>query len=312
MSMRTWICNVVARPGTRPIRKAPHRARLAVEALEDRVVPAAPTITRSLAAVTVNEGSPAANTGTFNDADGRATVGLTASLGTVTAFGAFGTWSWSYTPPDGPAGPTTVTITARDDTGLTASTTFTLTVNNVAPTITAFTVPATGAEGSPVNLSASATDPAGADDPLTYTWTVTRPDGSTLTTLNGASASFTPPDNGAYGVSLTVSDGDGGTASRVAPAGLAAWWRGEGNAADAQGGLNGALVGGVTFAPGRVGQPFSFNGAGRVEVADAPGLDLTGAATLEAWVSPSSLSFADGLGAVLAKSGWPARNYALF
>src|SRR5262245_65255486 len=108
---------------------------------------------------------------------------------------------------------------------------------------------------------------------LTWTWTIYRPDDTTLTTLTGASATFTPPDNGAYGVSLTVSDGFGGTASRVAPTGLVSWWRGEGNATDAQGVNHGTLVGGVTFAPGQVGQAFSFDGTGRVNVPDAPVLD---------------------------------------
>ena len=144
---------------------------------------------------------------------------LTASMGAVTQNNTNGTWSWSYTPPDGPASPT-VTITATDTGGLTATTSFTLNVLNVPPTITAFTVPASGAEGSPVNLSAAATDP-GVLDTLTYTWTVTRPDGSTFATLTGAQASFTPPDNGDYGVSLTVTDKDGGTASRsAAPSGM--------------------------------------------------------------------------------------------
>ena len=307
-----------------------------------------PTILSQLAAVTVNEGAQATNSGAFDDAQGRNTVTLTASLGTVTRNDAAGTWSWAYTPPDGPAS-TTVTITATDNFGLTATTTFALTVNNVAPTIaisgaasvnegatytltlgavtdpgtdtvsqyivnwgdgnntyttggakthtyadgsatqaitvalidedgtfknranplsvtvnnvpptiTAFTVPATGVEGSPVALSATATDPGGANDPLTYTWTVTRPDGTTLTTLSGASATFTPPDNGGYGVSLTVNDGDGGVTSL----GLTNSWRGEGNALDSQGGNNGTLVGGVTFAAGKVGQAFSLDGVG--------------------------------------------------
>ena len=188
-----------------------------------------------MAALTANEGTPATNTGTFADAQGRGTVTLTASVGTVTQNTTNGTWSWSYTPPDGPAS-STVTITATDTGGLIASTSFTLNVLNVAPTITAFSVPSNGAEGSPVNLSATATDPAGANDTLTYTWTITRPDGSTFATLTGAQASFTPPDNGNYGVSLTVSDGDGGTASRsAAPVGLVSWWRGQGNANDALG-----------------------------------------------------------------------------
>jgi uncharacterized repeat protein (TIGR03803 family) len=39
MSMRSWIRNLFSRPATCTIRKAPHRSRLAVEALEDRTVP---------------------------------------------------------------------------------------------------------------------------------------------------------------------------------------------------------------------------------------------------------------------------------
>src|SRR5262249_44144760 len=37
---------------------------------------------------------------------------------------------------------------------------------------------------------------------------------SPVATLTGASADFTPPDNDYYAVELTVSDGDGGTATR--------------------------------------------------------------------------------------------------
>src|SRR5262245_62263012 len=40
MTMRSWLRHMFARPVTRPIRKAPRRSRPAVEALEDRCVPA--------------------------------------------------------------------------------------------------------------------------------------------------------------------------------------------------------------------------------------------------------------------------------
>jgi Concanavalin A-like lectin/glucanases superfamily/FG-GAP-like repeat/PKD domain/Cadherin domain/RTX calcium-binding nonapeptide repeat (4 copies)/FG-GAP repeat len=270
-----------------------------------------PTVVRNRSALTVNEGSPAANTGTFADPEGLSTVTLTASLGTVTQNNTNGTWSWNYTPPNGPASET-VTITATDTGGLTATTNFTLTVFNVAPTITAFTVPSTGAEGSPVNLGATATDP-GVLDTLTYTWTITRPDGTTLTTLSGAAASFTPPDNGDYGVSLTVSDGDGGTASRSsAPAGMVGWWPGAGNANDVLGFNNGTLGSGVTFAAGEVGQAFNLSGSNQVTVANAPNLNLTTAVTLEAWINPSTLGFNNNFGAVIAKSSGTRRNYGLF
>ena len=92
--------------------------------------------------------------------------------------------------------------------------------SSAPPTITAFTVPATGAEGSRVNLSAAVNnDP---DARVTYTWTVTAPPGAgSNLTLTGPTVSFTPPDQGDSGVSLTVSDGYGGTASRSASVAVA-------------------------------------------------------------------------------------------
>jgi hypothetical protein len=74
------------------------------------------------------------------------------------------------------------------------------------------------------------------------------------------------------------------------PAGLVSWWPGEGNANDIAGTNNGTLVGGVGFAPGEVGQAFTFDGStGYVQVADAPSLHCTNALTVEAWVYPTSL-----------------------
>jgi hypothetical protein len=87
MTLRSWIRNLFARPVTRLIRKAPHRAGLVLDALEDRFVPSvtAPAIARNLEDVAVNVGSPATNGGAFNDAEGRAAVTLAASLGTLRA-----------------------------------------------------------------------------------------------------------------------------------------------------------------------------------------------------------------------------------
>ncbi|NET48228.1 MAG: PKD domain-containing protein, partial [Merismopedia sp. SIO2A8] len=59
-------------------------------------------------------------------------------------------------------------------------------------------------EGSPLTLSATATDPG--DDTLTYTWDFG--DGSTSTT--GPDATHTYSDNGIYNATLTVTDDDGG------------------------------------------------------------------------------------------------------
>lgn len=96
----------------------------------------APTINRTNATVMVNEGSQATNSGAWSDSEASNSVTLTASVGTVTKGGtnASGTWNWSYTPTDGPAQSQSVTITANDGAGGVSTTTFGLTVNNVAPT----------------------------------------------------------------------------------------------------------------------------------------------------------------------------------
>src|SRR5262245_40878243 len=83
---------------------------------------AAPTISSDLAAATGDKGSLATNSGIFDDVQGRNTTTLTASLGTVTRNDAVGTWNWTYTPSAITFGPTTVTITATDNGGQTATT----------------------------------------------------------------------------------------------------------------------------------------------------------------------------------------------
>jgi concanavalin A-like lectin/glucanase superfamily protein len=82
------------------------------------------------------------------------------------------------------------------------------------------------------------------------------------------------------------------------PAGMVSWWPGDGNASDIQGANDGTLQGTATFAPGKVGQAFSFDGVdGFVSVADSPGLDPTGALTIDAWVFPAADA---GVGDVVA------------
>jgi hypothetical protein len=78
MTIRSWLRNLFARPVTRPLRKAPRRAGLVMEALDDGFVPSVTAL---------------ANGGTFNGADGGATVGLTASQGTLHALDG-GKLSW--------------------------------------------------------------------------------------------------------------------------------------------------------------------------------------------------------------------------
>src|SRR4029079_13653019 len=127
----------------------------------------APTVTRDNATRTVNEGQTATNTGTWADANAGDTVTLSASVGTVTK-NANGTWSWSFGTTDGPDQSQTVTITATDNHGASSTTTFPLTVNNVAPTAT-FPATRTVNEGISSNFAfTSPSDPSTADTSASF------------------------------------------------------------------------------------------------------------------------------------------------
>jgi hypothetical protein len=67
------------------------------------------------------------------------------------------------------------------------------------------------------------------------------------------------------------------------PPGIVSWWAAEGNANDLQGNNPGTLYG-ATFAPGKVGQAFSFDGVNdRVEAPSSATLNITGPLTIDAW-----------------------------
>jgi len=71
--------------------------------------------------------------------------------------------------------------------------------------------------------------------------------------------------------------------------GLVSWWPAEGNPVDTTGGNSGVLLNGATFAPGKFGQAFSFNGSGaHVRIADNANLHLTNGLTLALWVYPTA------------------------
>lgn len=95
----------------------------------------APTVVANAAKVNVDEGDTAKNQGTYAD-PGVDSVALSASVGTVTDNGD-GTWKWSWDTSDGPDDSQTVTIKATDSDGDSTSTTFSLAVDNVAPTVVA-------------------------------------------------------------------------------------------------------------------------------------------------------------------------------
>ena len=145
-----------------------------------------PAVVANNPSVTVNEGSTAANSGTYNDPNGDpVTISIVApSAGTVSSTGTTnGTWSWSFPTTDGPNQSQTITIKFTDNltNGITLLT-FPLTVNNVPPTI-ALTGNASVNEGSSYSLTLGAISDPGTDTVSAYT--VHWGDGATTGPISG-------------------------------------------------------------------------------------------------------------------------------
>lgn len=76
------------------------------------------------------------------------------------------------------------------------------------------------------------------------------------------------------------------------PTGAVSWWRAENDALDFVDGNHGTLQNGATFAAGRVGRAFSFDGSDDyLDVPDSSSLDTTSALTIEAWVKPATAKY---------------------
>jgi len=76
-------------------------------------------------------------------------------------------------------------------------------------------------------------------------------------------------------------------ASCTPPAsGIVAWWQAESNAVDNIGANNGSVAAGVSYATGKVGTAFSFNGAANVVISNQPALNPANQLTIECWVYP--------------------------
>src|SRR5262249_43036785 len=112
-----------------------------------------------------DEGSPASASGSFDDVDLSDNVSIAASVGTITQdVGHSGQWIWSYTPTDGPTDSQTVTITADDGHGGSATTSFDLIVNNVNPRFdVVFLPPDEVEENDTVAIGGTFTDPGTLD-----------------------------------------------------------------------------------------------------------------------------------------------------
>jgi len=75
-----------------------------------------------------------------------------------------------------------------------------------------------------------------------------------------------------------------------APSDLNAWYPGDGDARDLQGGKSGTLKNGATFAPGKVGQAFSLDGVDDfVEIPHNRSLNNPPRITLAAWIKPDTI-----------------------
>jgi hypothetical protein len=96
------------------------------------------------------------------------------------------------------------------------------------------------------------------------------------------------------------------------PAGMVSWWPGDGNTSDIQDGNDGTLERGATFAPGLVGQAFSFDGVDDfVSVPDSANLRVgTRPFTIDAWIRAApDITYR----AIAAKTGedYPFASYAI-
>ncbi len=184
------------------------------------------------------------------------------------------------------------------------STVSTFTVGD-APLSNLVNVPFNATEGTPFSgtvASFTDTDTGTASDPTTnptdYSATINWGDGSTSAgtiaysgtpgnfAVNASGAPHTYAEDGSYFVSVTVTDVGGSTAT-AAP-GLVALWKGESNPRDSVRANNGALINGATYAPGKVGQAFSFDGVNSYFTTSNPVLSASGPFSVSAWVKPNS------------------------
>jgi len=77
----------------------------------------------------------------------------------------------------------------------------------------------------------------------------------------------------------------------TAPSNLVAWWKGDGNALDELGAINGTPAGAVSYGNGEVNQAFQFGGVGAaVNVGSPTNLQLQNF-TIEAWIKRASTNF---------------------
>jgi hypothetical protein len=132
--------------------------------------------------------------------------------------------------------------------------------------------------------------------PLYYQWQKDSVSLSAATNSTFAIDSVALPDAASY--SVTVSNAFGSVVSSNAiltvstpacvtsPSGIVGWWPAEGNASDYVAGNHGTVLSGATYAAGKAGQAFDFNGtSGNVLVPASTSLNVR-SLTIEGWIFP--------------------------
>ncbi len=96
------------------------------------------------------------------------------------------------------------------------------------------------------------------------------------------------------------------------PAGIVAWWPGQGNTFDIIGTNNGTFIGAVGYTNGEVGQAFVFNGNQEmVSVGNGPALQLQNF-TIEAWIQRSSATLVHASGGNGCVFSYGANGYGFY
>jgi YD repeat-containing protein len=185
----------------------------------------------------------------------------------------------------------------------------TITVVNNAPLVNAgpdISTRPTRANGFPLGaiVSGAYLDDDMSGVPVTTTWTqVSGPGHLTFLDATALNTTVSVPSPGVYVVRFTADDGELSTSDDLTitaltatcattPAGLVSWWPGDGTGADINGLNNVSLDGGATYASGKVGQAFAFNGLGGYGSA-GHGASLnvsSGDFTVDTWVQFNALN----------------------
>ena len=160
-----------------------------------------------------NNAAPVADpSGPYTGSEG---TGVQMTDGSVDSDGAIVAWLWDFgdgttSTAQSPShtyedeGTFTVNLTVTDDLGAIGAATTTATIANVAPTV-GVTIPATGTTGDDLSFSGSFSDPGSFDShALLWDFGDSTTNANTLTPMH----SYSVP--GAYTVTLTVTDNDGG------------------------------------------------------------------------------------------------------